>query len=213
MKQKLYGLYAITDEKLMPVNNFNLMAETVLRAGVRIIQYRDKSTDKAKRLKQATELRRLCTEFGATFIINDDIELTLQSNADGIHIGKDDASIIETRQLLGDDKIIGVSCYNDATLAETAIKNGADYIAFGSFFGSSIKPDAPKATPDLIRFIKNKYHTPVCCIGGITTENCNELLKEQADMLAVISDIFSSPQQNVIQNKCSQFSAVFKRTG
>ena len=205
MKQNLHGLYAITDENLMSVDDFKSMTDSALRAGVNIIQYRDKSADKSKRLHQANELRKLCSEYGAIFIVNDDIELAISTNADGIHIGKDDLSIKETRQLLGEDKIIGVSCYNKLSLAETAISEGADYIAFGSFFGSTIKPDAPKATPDLIRSIKKKYNTPVCCIGGITTENCNELLTERADMLAVISDIFSSPNKNTIQDKCSIF--------
>jgi len=207
--KKLYGLYAITDESLMPVNEFQSMTETALSSGAKIIQYRDKSQDSEKRLKQANELRILCDKYNAILIINDDIELTIKSNADGIHIGKDDTSITETRKHLGHNKIIGVSCYNKISLAEQAIKEGADYIAFGSFFGSTIKPDAPKANSKLISAIKKNHDIPVCCIGGITTENCRELLTEKADMLAVISELFSSKKTTRIQKKCTQFLTEF----
>jgi len=209
MTKTLYGLYAITDEQLMPVSEFKAMAEAALSSGVKIIQYRDKSDDNDKRLSQASALRSLCDLYNATLIINDDIELTLQTNADGVHIGQDDLSIEEARQRLGPNKIIGVSCYNNTCLAEKAIENGADYIAFGSFFGSTIKPDAPKAEIHLISSIKNNHTIPVCCIGGITIDNCNKLLSEKADMLAVISELFSSRNVNDIKNKCSQFMQAF----
>jgi len=205
MKKILSGLYAITDESLMSINDFSSMAEAALSSGVSIIQYRDKSHDTEKRIKQAHELRILCDRYNALLIINDDIDLTILSNADGIHIGKDDTSIRETRKYLGDNKIIGVSCYNSIDLAKQAIEDGADYIAFGSFFGSTIKPDAPKAEVELISSIKNNYDIPVCCIGGITTKNCRELLREKADMLAVISELFSSQNIPDIKNKCAQF--------
>jgi len=205
MNKQLSGLYAITDESLMPVNEFRSMAEAALSSGANIIQYRDKSHDLEKRAKQANELRMLCNQYNAILIINDDIELAIKSAADGIHIGKNDSSINEARKRLGDDKIIGVSCYNKTSLAEQAIKEGANYVAFGSFFGSSIKPDAPKADARLISTIKKYYDTPVCCIGGITTKNCHKLLTEKADMLAVISDLFSSKNTVDIQKKCTQF--------
>ena len=209
MNKKLTGLYAITNESLMPVNVFHSMAEAALVSGTKIIQYRDKSHDTEKRIQQANELRALCNKYNATLIINDDIELTLKSHADGIHLGKDDTSINEARKRLGPNKIIGVSCYNKISLAEKAIMDGADYIAFGSFFGSSIKPDAPKADAKLIATIKEHYDTPICCIGGITTNNCHTLLSESADMLAVISELFSSPKISDIQKKCAQFLSAF----
>jgi len=205
MKKILSGLYAITDESLMPVSEFNSMAEAALSSGASIIQYRDKSHDLAKRIKQARELKILCERYNAHLIINDDIELTIQSNPEATQNEKDDTSIKETRKNLGHNKIIGVSCYNSTALAQQAIEDGADYIAFGSFFGSTIKPNAPKAKVELIRTIKNNYDTPVCCIGGINTQNCQELLHEKADMLAVISELFSSRNIPDIKNKCAQF--------
>ncbi|RDH81640.1 MAG: thiamine phosphate synthase [endosymbiont of Galathealinum brachiosum] len=215
MTKKLSGLYAITNETLMPENLFLSMAEAALTSGVSVLQYRDKSTNQKKRQYQASQLKLLCDQHSVTFIINDDINLAMQVDADGVHIGKNDQSIYETKNQLGKDKIIGVSCYNQMSLATDAIENGADYIAFGSFFGSSIKPEAPQANRELITTIKNQYSTPVCCIGGITTENHKPLLDAGTDMLAIISDIFSHTDNAYISHQCTQFKNAFdsRKTG
>jgi len=205
MTKKLSGLYAITNENLMPEENFLRMAKAAISSGISLLQYRDKSTDKNKRYAQASALKQLCDRHNVYFIINDDIELTAQVEADGIHIGKNDVSLHETRKQLGPNKIIGVSCYNQLALAEDAAKAGASYIAFGSFFGSSIKPDAPNASIDLISSFKNKYSTPLCCIGGITHTNYSPLINAGADMLAVISDIFCTPSTTEISTRCRNF--------
>jgi len=209
MTKKLSGLYVITNENLMPETTFLGMAEAAITSGVSVLQYRDKSSDKAKRLHQATSLKVLCDKHHVYFIINDDIELAKQVDADGIHIGKNDLPIIETRKLIGPSKIIGVSCYNQKTLAIDAIRNGADYIAFGSFFGSSIKPDAPHASAELIPSLKLNHNTPVCCIGGITLENQSQLLEAGTDMVAIISDIFSQPDNEKIALRCQQYKIAF----
>ena len=209
MTKKLTGLYAITNENLMPENQFLNMAKTALSSGVSVLQYRDKSTDQKKRQYQASKLKELCDLHDVIFIINDDIKLAKLVDADGIHIGKDDHSIYEAKKQIGEDKIIGVSCYNQLSLATDAIKNGADYIAFGSFFGSSIKPDAPHANVELITSIKSQYRTPVCCIGGITTKNHQPLLDAGTDMLAIISDIFSHTDDARISHQCTQFKNAF----
>lgn len=209
MNKSLHGLYVITDPQLMPAERFCSMSEAALSAGARLIQYRDKSRDTDKRLEQARQLRRLCNQYNALLIINDDIELTLKCKADGIHIGKDDASLSDVRKQLGKEYIIGVSCYNDSELAQRAIENGADYIAFGSFFGSQIKPDAPRASTQLIAQIKASYNTPVCCIGGINRENCGELVSQGADMLAVISDVFAAADEAEIKQRCASFIQQF----
>lgn len=205
MNKSLHGLYVITDQQLMPTERFYGMAEAALSAGARLIQYRDKSRDADKRLEQARQLRQLCTQYNALLIINDDIELTIKCEADGIHIGKDDAPLSEVRKQLGTEHIIGVSCYDDSDLARQAIKHGADYIAFGSFFGSQIKPDAPRASTQLITQIKSTHSTPVCCIGGINRENCNDLINQGADMLAVISDVFAAADDEEIKRRCEAF--------
>ncbi|MDH5425262.1 MAG: thiamine phosphate synthase [Gammaproteobacteria bacterium] len=197
IKSKLHGLYAITDATLM-AHNFADAVESTLQGGSRIIQYRDKSNDTDKRLQQALTIRRLCDQYRALFIINDDIELALSSNADGVHLGKDDQHIKVAREQLGERKIIGVSCYNQLQLAIDAEQAGADYVAFGAFFSSSIKPDASNAPLSLIRQAKAQIKVPVCCIGGITALNGGELIAAGSDMLAVISDIFKPV--NEVQN-------------
>ncbi len=212
MTKKLFGLYAITNESLMPEAHFLAMAEAALTSGARILQYRDKSKNHEKRYSQAAALKKLCTKHNACFIINDDIELLKQVDADGIHIGKNDNSLAEVRKQLGAKKIIGVSCYNQIEMAQNAIQQGADYIAFGSFFGSSIKPDAPQANIDLITRIKKQSDIPLCCIGGITLQNHVSLLNAGADMLAVISDLFTQPDSASIAHQCSQYKKSFNNT-
>lgn len=210
MKKFLHGLYAITNEQLMPADIFLSKAESALSAGIAVLQYRDKSSDTLKRTTQVSLLKQLCDKHNTLLIINDDIELAKEVDADGVHIGKDDQSIHIVREQLGENKIIGVSCYDQIALAESAVKDGADYIAFGSFFNSSVKPDASKANINLIADFKSNYDTPVCCIGGITTENCPPLIAAGADMLAVISDVFSHDSHNEIQNKCREYSSALK---
>lgn len=210
MKHTLSGLYAITNEQLMSQKNFLRMAEAALDSGVSILQYRDKSQDTLKQQQQAQALGDLCRQYQATFIINDDLNLAKQVDADGVHIGLSDTPFDTAREALGDKKIIGVSCYNQPALAQQAINAGANYIALGSFYGSNIKPDAAKASPHIISEIKRQTSTPICCIGGITTTNIQPLLLAGADMVAVISDIFSSPLSQDIKSQCQAFSRAFK---
>lgn len=210
MQGKLHGLYAITNEQLMPEDTFLNKAEAALASGVRILQYRDKSTDTQKRINQTAALKQLCIKYNAILIINDDIELTKEVDAHGIHIGRDDQTIEYVRAQLGHNKFIGVSCYDQLTLAQTAVNQGADYIAFGSFFSSEIKPDAPRANIQLINQFKTRHSTPVCCIGGITTKNYEPLLEAGADMLAVISDVFCSDESSQIRDKCAVYADAFE---
>jgi thiamine-phosphate pyrophosphorylase len=189
----LHGLYVITDSALIPDNQFSQRVAAALRGGARIVQYRDKRDLPAMRLKLATEMVYLCREHGALSIINDDVELALHVDADGVHIGKDDAALTHARTRLGQGAIIGVSCYNRLDLALEAEKRGADYVAFGAFFPSPTKPDAIPASLGLLREAKEKLNIPICAIGGITLENGHTLVEAGADMLAVISAVFAAP--------------------
>lgn len=204
-KDKLKGLYAITDENLIAEETFSESIESALLGGVSIVQYRDKSADQKKRLQQAKAIRALCTQYQATCIINDDIELAKTVNADGIHLGKDDTELSYARQVLGEDAIIGISCYNDIDLAIDAEKNSADYVAFGTMFSSPTKPDAVCATPEMISRAKQQLSIPVCAIGGITGENIQQLIQHQADMAAVISSLFSADDIKTTANNLSQY--------
>ena len=146
---KLRGLYAITDSKLLADGRLLPYAEAALKGGARLLQYRDKSEDDRRRLREAEALRELCDRHGAQLIINDDAELAARLGV-GLHLGQEDGSLSAARALLGRKAIIGATCHARLDLAEQAIREGASYIAFGRFFDSNTKPGAPSATPELL---------------------------------------------------------------
>ena len=199
------GLYAITSKDLLDKLNYLELIEQSLLGGVKILQYRDKSGDAERRYQQAKNLKNLCEKYKTIFIVNDDIGLANKVAADGVHLGIDDQSIQCARQQLGHDKIIGVSCYNKIELARQAQAEGADYIAFGSFFASPTKPQAVRADIELITQAK-PLGLPVCAIGGITRKNATTLVEAGVDMLAVISEIYSS--ENIFESS-KQLSSLF----
>jgi thiamine-phosphate pyrophosphorylase len=188
--RSITGLYLLTRET---ADTEALLAdvERVLKAGVRVLQYRDKSADSVRRLAQARALRGLCGRFGVTLIINDDVDLALAVAADGVHLGEDDAPIAAARLRLGADRIIGVSCYNGLARAERAVAEGADYVAFGAFFSSATKPQARAATPQLLRDAR-KLHVPIVAIGGIDAGNGGALIEAGADALAVLGSVWDA---------------------
>jgi len=192
--ERLKGLYVITDrpmclERSMSVDKLVTLAVT---GGARIIQYRNKQSPSAVRLYEAAILAKLCKQLDAIFIINDDVDIALEVDADGVHLGQEDLNITEARKRLGQDKIIGITCHNDLQLAREAEQASADYVALGRFFSSSSKPSAPPATLETLRHAVNELSIPVCAIGGITTENAPELIKHGAQMLAVINGVFGA---------------------
>jgi thiamine-phosphate pyrophosphorylase len=190
---KLRGLYAITDENLIPETTFAATIEQALSGGTAIIQYRDKSGSETKRLEQASALRSLCNEYRASLIINDDIALAKAVAADGVHLGEDDISIEQARLILGKNAIIGISCYNQLQLGARAQAAGADYVAFGAVFTSPTKPHARSASCELISEAKSQLHIPVCAIGGIDKSNAESVIEAGADMTALISGLFTEP--------------------
>lgn len=206
-KPAIKGLYAITPDEL---NTAELMRKTrlVLQGGVSVLQYRNKLADADLKLGQARALRQLTREFGTTFIVNDDARLALQAEADGVHLGGEDGSVAAARALLGREKLIGVSCYNRAPLATEAVRQGADYVAFGAFFSSGIKPDAVRAEPGLLEWARRELDVPLVAIGGITSSNGAVLLRAGADALAVISAIFDAED---IQSSAQEFSTLISK--
>jgi thiamine-phosphate pyrophosphorylase len=199
------GLYAITPDEL---NTAELLrkVELVLQGGAQVLQYRNKLADTELCVVQATALRKLTSEFSATFIVNDDVQLAYQVAADGVHLGGDDGSVAEARKCLGNDKIIGVSCYNRIELALQAVQEDAEYVAFGAFFLSSVKPNAPVATLELLQQARRELNVPIVAIGGITILNGEQLMGAGADALAVISAVFGATN---IQHAAQQFSTLF----
>jgi len=192
MSIKLRGLYAITPEC---TNGHQLLAsiEAALAGGCRIVQFRDKLSDAPERVRRARALLNLTRRFSARLLINDDLALACLIDADGVHLGKDDGSLIATRAILGPGKILGASCYADFAAAEQATTAGADYVAFGAVYPSPTKPAAATATVDLFFRAKNALTTATCAIGGITLANAPPLIAAGADLLAVISDLFNAP--------------------
>ncbi|MCK5809482.1 MAG: thiamine phosphate synthase [Cocleimonas sp.] len=188
------GLYAITESDS---NNLLKNVTLALQGGVRILQYRNKNADTAQQVIEASALASLCKEYNVCFIINDNIQLAKQVKADGVHLGRDDGSIDEARAVLGDDAIIGVTCYQDIERALEAEKLGANYVAFGRFFASPTKPNAPQANIELLQQARQQLSLPICCIGGITVQNADRLIENGADMIAVISSLFAT--EDIVQ--------------
>ena len=186
------GLYAITPET---ADTAHLLAqvEAALTGGAAAVQYRDKSDDVARRHEQASELVALCQRYRVPLIINDDLRLADLCGADGVHLGRDDGSVAKARVILGPDKLIGASCYQSLDLGLAAQAEGADYIAFGSFYPSATKPQAVRAELGLLHAARAPIHVPIVAIGGITTANALALLDAGADSLAVLSALFDAP--------------------
>ncbi|PCH59368.1 MAG: thiamine phosphate synthase [Gammaproteobacteria bacterium] len=189
-KAIIRGLYAITQVVANDEERLYDNVAAALRGGARFIQYRDKVHNGVKRQRIGHRLLMLCREYGATLIINDDIALCLAIGAGGVHLGKGDANINTARAQLGETKIIGVSCYNQLQLAVQAQQDGADYVAFGSFYNSSTKPDAVAAPLSLLTEARMHVTVPIVAIGGITVDNGQPLITAGADALAVINGIF-----------------------
>lgn len=205
-KPSYRGLYAITDAALLPDDRLVTAVEQALLGGARLVQYRDKSSDGARRLTQARALNALCRHHDVPLIINDDVELAAQIGAAGVHIGKDDPAFATARARLGATALIGVSCYDCLALALDAERAGADYIAFGAFFPSPTKPAEIQAPLGLLREAKITLTVPIVAIGGITPDNAPSLLDAGADALAVVSAVFAQPD---IQAAARRFAALF----
>jgi len=207
MMRNWQGLYAITDTRFKGDD----IAQQVLKAvqgGARVIQYRDKSDDAALRLKEAAAIAEVCRTNNVIFIVNDDIELAKAVNADGVHLGHTDASFDKARDILGDAAAIGVSCYADIERAKAAQTMGASYVAFGRFFSSSTKPNAPTVSLDVLVEAKKQLNVPVVAIGGITQDNGAPLINSGADMLAVVNGVFGAPDITLAaQSICNLFDA------
>ncbi len=195
MKFPTHGLYAITQTEHKSTDSIIAEVEQVILGGAIVIQYRNKQAQNAPLL--AGELVNVCHKYQIPLIINDDVELAVQVAADGVHLGKDDGSIAQARQRLGNNAIIGVSCYNSVEKALEAQQQGADYVAFGRFFPSSSKPLAAPAEISTLHEAKRRLTIPIVAIGGILPENGLVLLNAGADLLAVIGGVFTAqPEQS-----------------
>lgn len=192
MPARISGLYALTPDTA-DTGALAAMVRAALEGGCRWVQYRNKTADGVLRREQALVLRRVTAQWAAALIVNDDPALALAAGADGVHLGGEDAPVDEARQLLGTGRIIGASCYDRLDLALTAQAAGADYVAFGSFFPSSVKPGAVRPEPGLLTRAGERINLPLVAIGGITPENAPALIAAGASALAVVTALFGAP--------------------
>lgn len=181
-------LYAITPD-LADTDLLLEQCSAALNAGIGALQYRNKTASAELRRIQARDLNALCLDFGTPLIINDDWQLAKEIGAAGAHLGRDDGSLVAGRRAF--DGVLGVSCYNQLDAALEAEQAGADYVAFGSFFKSDVKPDAIEAKLDLLEQAQQRLSIPVIAIGGITLANAARVRAAGADAVAVISGVFA----------------------
>jgi thiamine-phosphate pyrophosphorylase len=203
---RLTGLFAITPEDPDEARLLG-MAKSALIGGARLLQYRDKTADAARRLRLAIALGALCRQYGACFIVNDDLELAVRVAADGLHLGSDDGNLADARKRLPKGSLLGASCYADFDLAQAAVAAGVDYVAFGAVHPSPTKPQAVRASLELFSRCRDELGVPACAIGGITLANAAPIISAGADMLAVITDLFAAPD---ISARAQAFKQLFE---
>lgn len=183
------GLYLLTPDEIDTARLLARVAPVLPHATW--LQYRNKRADDALRRTQVQALLPLCRATGVPLIVNDDWRLAADAGADGAHLGRDDGALGEARAALGAEAILGASCYADIARAQTAVAAGASYVAFGAFFPSPTKPDAPLASKALLRD-GSLPPVPRVAIGGITPDNARQLAAAGADLVAVISGVFDA---------------------
>ena len=188
---RLRGLYAITPGGLSGERLIE-QVDAALRGGATLVQYRDKQRDVTQQAEIARALRALCRQHGARLIVNDDLQLALAVDADGLHLGGSDGDLAAARRALGTGKLLGASCYADFELARQAVAAGADYVAFGAVYPSPTKPQAVRAPHALFARCRAELDVASCAIGGITAANGAALVAAGADLLAVITDLFEA---------------------
>lgn len=208
VKARIAGLYAITPD-LADTNELRRRVQAALRGGAQVIQYRNKAASSELRAEQARMLQMVCAESGVPLIINDHAALAAEIGAAGLHLGSADGPLAAVRAAMGPDRLLGSSCYDRIELAQTAIAAGADHLAFGSFFPSTVKPGAVRPPVDLLTRAKARFDVPVVAIGGITLENAPQLIAAGADAIAVISAVFSAPD---VEKAAHAFQSLFKKS-
>ena len=204
----LRGLYAITPDEA-DTRILTAKVAAALEGGLTALQYRNKTADPSLRRAQADALAPLCRAHHVPFILNDDLDLAIAVNAEGVHLGGTDGDLAHARRRLGPDKLLGASCYNRYELAVAAKSAGADYVAFGAAFVSPTKPAAVRAPLELYARAHRELGLTVVAIGGITRANAAPLVSAGVDALAVITDLFEARD---IAARARDFNALFETT-
>ena len=185
-------LYLVTDDSVEPARRRQVVAEG-LAAGTRVVQLRDKLALGGALLREAADLAALCHRHGALLIVNDRADVAVAAGADGVHVGQEDLPLVAARQVVGPDRLVGVSASLPRE-AEAAERGGADYVGFGAMYATATKPDAEYAGPRLLADVRSRVRVPLVAIGGITLDNAAEVLAAGADLVAVVSAVFHAAE-------------------
>ncbi len=203
-------LYLITPPRI-EIDSFSDQLAKALEGGdVASVQLRLKNASDETIRSAAAALMPIVHAQDVVFLINDRPDLALATDADGVHIGQDDVSYDEARDVVGDDRVVGVTCHNSRHLALVAGEAGADYVAFGAFFPTTTKAAETQASTELLEWWRDLITIPCVAIGGITVENCQPLIRAGADFLAISSGIWSHPggPKAAVAAFCEQINSV-----
>ena len=200
------GLYAITPDSA-DLNTLIQKTQWAIEGGAFMVQYRSKIQDRDVKMQQCAAILRLCREYEIPCIVNDDVDMCRILEADGVHLGEKDDNIAEVRHILGEDAIIGSSCYDQLDRAKSAQKEGASYVAFGAMFPTSTKPNAPRAALALLKEAKREIQIPIVAIGGITMNNAHNVIKTGIDAIAVITSLYEAKS---IKETAETFAKMFQ---
>lgn len=191
MKKENLLLYAVTDRRWANKQSLKEQIELSLKGGVTFLQLREKNLSEEEFLKEAKEIKSLAKEYKVPFIINDNVDVAMKVDADGVHVGQDDRDVKEVRKIIGKNKILGVSAQT-IKQAIKAEKDGADYIGVGAVFPTGTKKDAENLSIEILKKICQSVTIPVVAIGGITKENILKLKGSNIAGVALVSAIFAS---------------------
>lgn len=205
-RRVIRGLYAVTPDRSATPELVE-QVRAAIEGGVRLVQYRNKAASHVLKLEQARALKALCAPLGVTLIVNDHIDIAREVAAEGVHWGAEEGPAALGRAALAHDRLLGISCYDSLERAVRAQHDGADYVAFGSFFPSRVKPGAVHAPIELLHQAKRELALPLVAIGGITLDNAPPLIDSGVDALAVISALFDAPD---IAAAARGFAALFE---
>lgn len=203
------GLYLITNDDPTEVLLAKLEG-AMANGGIAVLQYRRKKVAKADQLYEIEYMKAMCAEYGVPFVINDDLEMAVKYGV-GVHLGQDDGSIVEAVARLPQGVLIGRSCNNSLELAAQAVRDGANYVAFGAIYATDSKPEAGNIGLETLKLAQEQLSVPLCAIGGLTVENSKVVIESGADYCAVISDILGLPMYD-IPERLDEWSALFQAT-
>mgnify|MGYP003587381229 FL=1 len=203
------GLYLITNDDPTEVLLAKLEG-AMANGGIAVLQYRRKQVAKADQPYEIEYMKAMCAEYGVPFVINDDLEMAVKYGV-GVHLGQDDGSIVEAVARLPQGVLIGRSCNNSLELAAQAVRDGANYVAFGAIYATDSKPEAGNIGLETLKLAQEQLNVPLCAIGGLTVENSKVVIESGADYCAVISDILGLPMY-AIPERLDEWSALFQAT-